>query len=133
MPQDCYPKILINATFLNQSLKFDPLVYCHAIFVTYTYQLGITVEYEFIMFYINQTGLSQLPDGNYTLWRPIGDGDALPAIITMNSGNIDITYYSFDNPHTDKVTLSVIFPLLSIALFSYTATPYTKRRTGVTC
>jgi len=93
----------------------------------------ITIENHSIKVYINQTNLTQLPDGNYTLWRPIDNGEELPMIIRMKSGIMNITYSSFDNQETDKVSLLLIFLLvLFISLFSYVIIVYIRRRLGTT-
>ncbi|MHA1400473.1 MAG: hypothetical protein ACTSQE_09000, partial [Candidatus Heimdallarchaeaceae archaeon] len=112
-------KLMINATLVNQSFKLvvEAMGPC---MITYdTYSPGITIENHSIKVYINQTDLTQLPDGNYTLWRPINAGEELPTIIRIKSGIMNITYSSFDNQETDKVSLSLTFSLVVISLFSY--------------
>lgn len=95
----------INASFVNQSLQLDLLSYGAAIIRQYSYKPGITTEYNLMKFYINQSGLTYLPDGNYTLWRPIlfinssgniTEGESLSTIISINDGNMNITYGSFN-------------------------------------
>ncbi|MHA1305594.1 MAG: hypothetical protein ACTSPI_17980 [Candidatus Heimdallarchaeaceae archaeon] len=126
-------KLMINATLVNQSLTLvvEAMGSC---MITYdTYSPGITIENHSIKVYINQTNLTQLPDGNYTLWRPIDNGEELPMIIRMKSGIMNITYSSFDNQETDKVSLLLIFLLvLFISLFSYVIIVYIRRRLGTT-
>ncbi|UJG43287.1 MAG: hypothetical protein K9W46_13055 [Candidatus Heimdallarchaeum endolithica] len=113
-------KLMINATLFNQSLKLvvEAMGSC---MVTYdTYSPGITIENHFLKFYINQTDLTYLPDGNYTLWRPINEGEELPTIIIIKSGIMNITYSSFGNQETEAVNFSLLSPLmLFFPLFSY--------------
>ncbi|MHA1220046.1 MAG: hypothetical protein ACTSO5_15405 [Candidatus Heimdallarchaeaceae archaeon] len=126
---DFFPKVFINATLTNQSLEFEFLAYAHATIMIYYYQPGITVEHSYVRFYINQTGLSKLPDGNYTLWRPINTAyiinnittTKLPTIITMNSGVMNINYTNFTNytptqTNTDKVSLSFTIPIITLLI-----------------
>ncbi len=133
---DLTSKVLINASFVNQSLEIKQRVYAHATIMHYSYQPGITVEHAFIKFYINQTGLFHLPDGNYTLWRPIyigtvfnpddiTPGEQLITVITMASGVMNITHSLFDiteqptEQPTDEAKFSPIFSLVFISLSSY--------------
>ncbi|MCE7737960.1 MAG: hypothetical protein KAU62_02205 [Candidatus Heimdallarchaeota archaeon] len=121
---DFYPKVFINATLSNQTLVIDPLMIAHATIMHYSYAPGITVEHSYVKFYINQSGLSQPEDGNYTLWRPINTGYfvnnittlELPALIKMNSGNMNVTYIEFDYYPTEQTNVSFALPLLSILL-----------------
>ena len=139
---DCYPKVNLNATLVDQSLEIDRISYCMDMFTMYYYQPNITVEYDLMMFYINQTGLSYLPDGNYTLWRYIRYGSAIDiygtpgeillTFISMNSGIMNVTYSYFDNPHTNGTSLTTTFPLMFpiafLAIFSQIAAIYKKRK-----
>ncbi len=138
---DCYPKVNLNATLVDQSLEIDRISICLDMFTMYYYQPNITVEYDFMMFYINQTGLSYLPDGNYTLWRYIEYGSAvvdgtlgemLLTIISMSSGIMNVTYSYFDNLHTNEVSSTVIFPIMFpivfLTIFSQIAAVYKKRK-----
>ncbi|UJG43303.1 MAG: hypothetical protein K9W46_13135 [Candidatus Heimdallarchaeum endolithica] len=101
--------------------------------VTYdTYSPGITIENHSLKFYVNQTDLTYLPDGNYTLWRPINEGEELPAIIIIKSGIINITYSSFGNQETEAVSFSLLSPLmLFLPLFSYVVVFYKHKRSLV--
>jgi len=139
---DCYPKVYLNATLVDQSLEIERISSCMDMFTVYFYQPNITVEYDFLMFYINQTGLSHLPDGNYTLWRCIEYGSAAVGIgtpgemlltfISMDSGIMNVTYSYFDNPHTNEVSLTlmypIMFPIAFLAIFSQIAAIYKKRK-----
>ena len=138
----CYPKVNLNATLVNQSLEIDRISSCMDMFAIYYYQPNITVEYDFMRFYINQTGLSHLPDGNYTLWRYIEYGSAAVGIgtpgemlltfISMDSGNMNVAYSYFDNPHTNEVSLtlmySIMFSIFFLAIFPQIAAIYKKRK-----
>ena len=137
----CYPKVNLNATLVNQSLEIDRMGSCMDMFAMYYYQPNITVEYDFMRFYINQAGLSHLPDGNYTLWRYIEFGSAvvdgtpgeiLLTFISMNSGIMNVTYSYFDNPHINGTSLTNMFPLFIpiafLAIFSQIAAIYKKRK-----
>ncbi|NPD88907.1 MAG: hypothetical protein HGN29_09280 [Asgard group archaeon] len=150
------PKIFINVSFVDKSLKLISLVWCHDMFMHYSYAPGITVEYEFIQFHINQTDLTQLPDGNYTLWRPIpintdvrlGNviGEAFPTVINVDGGILTIIYHSFyytypeevntesnntENNGTDETNFSLAFPLVCISILSYASTVYSRRRSRI--
>ncbi len=101
---DCWPKVSINATFANQSFELEEHIMYHATVMYYDYRPGITWEYHKFDFYINQSDLSQLPDGNYTLFRPINTASSLgwvePAEILLtkievNTGKIAIFYPEF--------------------------------------
>ena len=138
----CYPKVNLNATLVNQSLEIDRISSCMDMFAMYYYQPNITVEYDFMRFYINQTCLSHLPDGNYTLWRYIEFGSAAVGIgtpgeilltsISMNSGIMNVTYSYFDNPHTNEVSLTLMYPIMFsiffLAIFPQIAAIYRKRK-----
>jgi len=138
---DCYPKVNLNATLVDQSLEIERISSCMDMFTVYSYQPNITFEYDFMMFYINQTGLSYLPDGNYTLWRYIEYGSAAVGIgtpgemlltfVSMNSGIMNITYNYFDNPHTNEVSLTlmfpIVFPIAFLAITLQIATIYKKK------
>jgi len=137
---DCYPKVNINATLVDQSLEIERISSCMDMFTVYFYQPNITVESDFMMFYINQTSLGYLPDGNYTLWRYVEYGSATTGIgipgeilltfISMNSGIMNITYSHFDNPHTNGTSLTTTFPLMFpiafLMIFSQIAAIYKK-------
>ena len=140
---DLTTKVFINASFVNQSLEIEQIVYAHATIMHYSYQPGITVEHTFIRAYINQTGLSHLPDGNYTLWRPIemgtnindiAPGEQLITVITMKSGIMNITHSLFDiieqptEQPTDEVKFSPIISLVFISLSSYVIIVILRRK-----
>lgn len=140
---DFFPKAFINASFVNQSLEIDQIAHAHETVMHYSYQSGITVESELIRFYINQTDLSHLPDGNYTLWRPIDmgsnfyditPGEQLITVITMASGIMNITYSLFDitEQSTDEVKFSPLFSLAFISLFSYVVIVFFTRKRRIT-
>ncbi|MCE7739774.1 MAG: hypothetical protein KAU62_08645 [Candidatus Heimdallarchaeota archaeon] len=134
----CYPKVNFNATLVNQSLEIERIsAGCLDIFAMYYYQPNITIEYDIMKLYVNQTGLNHLPDGNYTLWRYIEygstvvdgtPGEILLTLINMNSGIMNVTYSYFDNPHTNEVSLTVMFPIAFLAIFSQIAAIYKKRK-----
>lgn len=121
---DFYPKVIIHATLSNQTLVIGPLSIAHATIMRYSYAPGITVEHSYVKFYVNQSGLSQPPDGNYTLWRPINTGYfvnnittlELPASIKMNSGIMNVTYIEFDYNPTEQTHVSFALPLISALL-----------------
>ena len=147
------PKVFINASFVDKSLKLNSIVWSHDMFMRHSYAPGITVEYEFIQFFINQTGLSQLPDGNYTLWRPINTastlgyvdpGEEFTTIITVNASIITIIYHSFyynyteevssennntENNGTDETIFSLAFSLVFIFFLSFMISVYKRRKT----
>lgn len=142
---DFTTKVLINASFVNQSLVIEQIIYAHATIMHYSYQPGITVEHDLILFYINQTGLSHLPDGNYTLWRPIDigtvfnpnditPGEQLITVITMKSGIMNITHSYFDiaeqptEQPTDEAKFPLIFSLVFISLSSYVVIVILRRK-----
>jgi hypothetical protein len=127
---DCYPKAYINASFANQSLVIEPIGLCLNEGMFYNYRPGITREYETTEFYINQSSLTQLPDGNYSLLRPINTASKLGYVdpaeilltnITVTSGTMNFSYpyfeiYSIPEISTElTITLAVAF-LLSCAI-----------------
>ena len=122
---DISPKVCINASFVNQSLRLEIRGISHETIMDYSYLPGITVENHPMIFYINQTDLHYLPDGNYTFWRPINmvtqisdmtPGEALIAIIHMNSGIMNITYTQFDYNPTQQSNFSISLPLSMLLL-----------------
>ncbi|NPD89636.1 MAG: hypothetical protein HGN29_13035 [Asgard group archaeon] len=139
---DCYPKVLISAVFVDQLLELEQWIWCLDMSKIYSYPPGITVEYEVVQFYINQKGLSQLPDGNYTLCRPIS-GEQFPTIIIVNSGIIKIIYHSFyynrteevssdtqtPDQTTDDTNFLLTSPLVFIFLLSFLINVYKRRKT----
>ncbi|NPD89520.1 MAG: hypothetical protein HGN29_12445 [Asgard group archaeon] len=137
---DCYPKVQINAIFANQSLELVLIGICNDMSMTYSYPPGITVEYESLLFYMNQKGLTQLPDGNYTLWRPIL-GKQYITIITVNAGIIEIIYHSFyynrteevssDTLPTDETNFSLTLPIVCISILLFASTVYSRRRSRI--
>jgi len=137
---DFRPNVFINATFVNQSLEIDPLACAHATIMRYSYQPGITSEGSLVKFYINQANLTYLPDGNYTLWRLINTAyiinnitsEELPAIITVSSGIVNITYIDFDYIPTEITSFSFIFPIVFLSLFSLMVSLYIRRKSSIT-
>lgn len=134
---DYIPKVFINASLENQSLEFEQLGYVHSTVMKYTYQLGITVEYSYVVFYINQTDLDQLPNGNYTLWRPINTAyqwlnttkaEVLMTIITVTSGVLNITYMDFDYNPTEVTSTSFMTPIVFFLLFSLMVASNIRRK-----
>lgn len=134
---DYIPKVFINASLENQSLEFEQLGYVHSTVMKYTYQLGITVEYSYVLFYINQTDLDQLPNGNYTLWRPINTAyqwlnttkaEVLMTIITVTSGVLNITYMDFDYNPTEVTSTSFMTPIVFFLLFSLMVASNIRRK-----
>lgn len=95
-----------------------------ATIMRYSYVPGITVKHSYVKFYVNQSGLTQPPDGNYTFWRPINTGYMvnnittleLSALVRMNSGNMNVTYIEFDYYPTEQTNVSFSLPLLHILL-----------------
>ncbi len=124
---DCWPKVIINATFVNQAFELEEDIMCQSTIMHYSYHPGITHEYEKIEFYINQSDLTQLPDGNYTLFRPVNTASSLgwvdPAEILLtrievSSGDIKIIYPDFvvfTIPELSNV-ITISFVLSSIVL-----------------
>ncbi len=146
---DCYPKVQIIASFANQSLGIVPIRICLDMGTYYSYPPGITKEYETIMFYINQTGLTQLPDGNYTLGRPINTASSLGYVdpaevlltnISVNADIMNIAYPNFtnitnytipENHNTDEVSFPLAISLVIISLITYTINIFKRRRTKI--
>lgn len=50
---DYSPKVFINESFENQLLEFEQIAYVHSTVMKYTYNLGISIEYDYVMFNIN--------------------------------------------------------------------------------
>lgn len=120
---DISPKVFLNASFVNQSLELEVRKISNPSVTIYSYLPGITVEVNPMIFYINQTGLPFLPDGNYTFWRPINmgtqlsnmtPGDAFEVILHMSSGAMNITYIPFDYTVSEYTALSIIFPITTL-------------------
>jgi hypothetical protein len=140
---DCFPKVRVNVVFVNKSLSYEQGIWCQDMSRTYIYPPGITVEPGDTSFYINQTGLTQLPDGNYTLHRAISVGKQYKTIILVNSGVMEIIYNSFyynrteaDNPenntdNTDETYFLLISPILFSIFVICAKTVYSKRRTKI--
>ena len=137
---DCYPKVCINASFVNQSLELGPIALCDDLGTDFTYSPNITTEYEIVRFYINQSGLSQLPDGNYTLGRPIntaskyGVGEPAEVLLTfirVISGAINITYTNFTIQTPPEVSLAFSSQLVTIFLISSAILVIKRKRTKV--
>ena len=146
---DLNSDVLINASFVNQTLQLDQLLYGAAVITQYYYKLGITVECDLVKFYINQSCLSQLPDGNYTLWRPIllkdssgniTEGESLSTIISIHDGIMNTTYSSFDyqpiddnsnidNQPSDTTDLPFAEFLLTVSLLSFVIVICRKKST----
>ena len=123
------PKIIIEATFTNQSLEYGAIVIAFPQIKRYSYLPGITIETDYLVFYIFQENMTQLPDGNYILYRPIFwettnqtivAGEMLKTNFTVTSGVVDIIYANFtnDNP-TDNVTFSGTAFLAFVLLYLY--------------
>ncbi|MHA1219832.1 MAG: hypothetical protein ACTSSN_04215 [Candidatus Heimdallarchaeaceae archaeon] len=134
---DMSPKVYLNASFVNQSLGLEIRTISHGTIMDYSYLPGITVENHPMIFYINQTDLHYLPDGNYTFWRPIimvtqisdlTPGEALIAIIHMNSGIMNITYTQFDYHPTEQSNFSIFFPLSILLLVTLVIYKNRKRK-----
>ncbi|MHA1829538.1 MAG: hypothetical protein ACTSX6_12940 [Candidatus Heimdallarchaeaceae archaeon] len=134
---DCDTKACINASFVNQSLEMEPIGLCLNIPAYYTYPPGITKEYETIMFYINQTGLTQLPDGNYTLGRPIntaakyGFGEPAEVLVTRISiidGVWNISYPNFTVYPVPELSSTITLPVVVTFLFSYAIAVVRRRK-----
>ncbi|MCE7739773.1 MAG: hypothetical protein KAU62_08650 [Candidatus Heimdallarchaeota archaeon] len=131
------PKVFIGATFVNQSLEFGAIAIGFAQVKRYSYQSGITAENDYVVFYINQANMTQLPDGNYTLYRPIFwespelsivAGETLQTNITVTSGIVNITYANFNYQSTDNVTFSNISSLVFLSLCLYPIIRFRRRR-----
>jgi len=124
---DDYPKSAIKVTFENTSLELELILYVHLTIMRYTYVTGITTEYDSLYFYINQFNLTQLPDGNYTVWRPINTAyplinsttaEMLFTIIHVSSGELNISYSEFDYYPTEVTSMSVITVIVVSAMLS---------------
>lgn len=122
---DVSPMVNLNASLVNQSLGLEVLIISHETIMEYSYLPGITVEKHPMIFYFNQTDLPYLPDGNYTFWRPINmvtqtseitPGEALLAIIHMNSGIMNITYTQFYYNPTEQTNFLFVLPLSILML-----------------
>ncbi len=136
---DLNSDVFINASFTNQSYQLEQILYGPAVISRHSYVSGITVEYDLLEFYINQADLNQLPDGNYTLWRPFmielsdgnySEGESLSTFISVANGTNEITYPIFtdiptptsnnnttDNP-TDTTNLPIIEIFAALSLLS---------------
>ncbi len=127
---DCYPKVRVYASLVNQSIELTPIRHCYSMVTYFTYLPSITTECEVVRLYINQSGLSHLPDGNYALDRPIntaskyGAGELAEVLLTffqMISGIINITFTNFtvltlpEETFAFSIQLTTIF-LISIAI-----------------
>ncbi len=124
-------KLWINASFVNHSLKLELDAMGVGMIYYETFSPGITVETLAVSAFVNQTGLTQLPDGNYTLWRRI-EGEELLTTISVTSGILNITYSSFDFQPTDEVNLSFVPPLVFISLFSHAIVVHLRRKARIT-
>ncbi|TET77635.1 MAG: hypothetical protein E3J43_05630 [Candidatus Heimdallarchaeota archaeon] len=131
------PKVFIDATFVNQSLEFEAVAIGFNQVKRYSYQSGITTENDYVVFYINQANMTQLPDGNYTLYRPIfwespelsfAPGETLQTNVTVTSSIVNITYPSFNYDPTDNVTFSSISSLVFLSLCLYPIIRFRRRR-----
>jgi hypothetical protein len=131
------PKVFIEAKFVNQSLEFEAMAIAFAQVKRYSYQPGITAENDYVVFYINQANMTQLPDGNYTLYRPIFwesselsivKGETLRTNITVTFGIVNITYANFSYLSTDNVTFSNISSLVIFSLCLYPIIRFRRRR-----
>ncbi len=120
-------KLWINASFVNHSLKLELDTMGVGMIYYETFSPGITVETHAVSAFVNQTGLTQLPDGNYTLWRRI-EGEELLTTISVTSGIMNITYSSFDFQPTDEVKFSPIFSLAFISLSSYMVIVFFRKK-----
>ena len=120
-------KLWINASFVNHSLKLELDTMGVGMIYYETFSPGITVETHAVSAFVNQTGLTQLPDGNYTLWRRI-EGEELLTTISVTSGTMNITYSSFDFQPTDEVKFPSIFSLAFISLSSYVVIVFFRKK-----
>ncbi|MHA1686054.1 MAG: hypothetical protein ACTSYD_06545 [Candidatus Heimdallarchaeaceae archaeon] len=119
---DVQPKTIINASLADSTLQLEQISYAHATIMRYTYQPGITTETSLIEFYINKSGITQLPDGNYTLWRPINTAypfinettaEAKLTFLTVKDGEIEVTYpdFNWEPVKTNKIPYELLTPL----------------------
>ncbi|MHA1708054.1 MAG: hypothetical protein ACTSUF_10375 [Candidatus Heimdallarchaeaceae archaeon] len=138
---DFSPKVFINASFVNQSLMIEQISFAHATIMYYSYPPGISIEYEQLKFLINQEGLSTLPDGNYTLWRPINTAypqvnfttaEALATNITVDSGIMSISYPNFTMYTIPELNSAYSLLIVVTVIFSF-AIAIVRRRKIKTC
>ena len=120
-----YPKIVIGVSFVNQSLDLEPRIISFDAGTDYTYTPAITTEYESLLFYINQSDLPYLPDGNYTVLRPINtlypsNAELLPVQFQVSFGVADFTYANFTvlTIPSDETVSSVHYLIFGL-LFSF--------------
>ena len=125
---DCYPKTRINASLVNQSLEDSPIRTCYPAGTDFTYLPGITTEYEIVRLYIDQSALTSLPDGNYTLDRPIntayiyGTGEPAEILLTffhILSGVINVTYSNFTTLTLPDETSAFSIHLTTVLIISF--------------
>ncbi|MHA1346994.1 MAG: hypothetical protein ACTSVO_13710 [Candidatus Heimdallarchaeaceae archaeon] len=137
---DFDPKVRIYASLVNQSIEMIQDASYFTGGTEFTYSPGITTEYEPIRVYINQTGLSHLPDGNYTLDRPIntaskyGTGEPAEVLLTffqMISGIINITYTNFTVLTLPEETSAFSIQLTTMFLISIAILVVRRKRTKV--
>ena len=137
---DFDPKVRIYASLVNKSIELIQKVSYSTAWTDFTYSPGITTEYEPVRLYINQSGLSHLPDGNYTLDRPIntasryGAGEPAEALLTlfqMISGIINITYTNFTVLTIPEKTSAYSIQLTTIFLISIAILVVRRKRTKV--
>jgi len=133
--------VQINASLVNQSLELEQLGLVLNEGASYTYPPGITKENGSILFYINQSGLSQLPDGNYTLWRPINTASSLGWVdpaevlltnITVISGAMNISYADFVIYTLSELSSEITISLVITFLISCAILVVNRRRTKTT-
>lgn len=131
------PKVFIDAKFVNQSLEFKAVAIGFNQVKRYSYQSGITAENDYVVFYINQANMTQLPDGNYILYRPIFwespelsivAGETLQTNITVTSSIVNITYANFNYQSTDNVTFTNTSSLVILSLCLYPIIRFRRRR-----
>ena len=128
--------MFLNVSFVNKSLFIEEKTINFPTYKTFTYQAGITSEYEPLHFYVNQSGLSDLPDGNYTLWRRIKEdlyvenpvGEELYTNITVTAGIIAITYANFSNTQNGEISYKVYTSIFALTLFSLGIIVYRKQK-----
>jgi len=124
-----------EAKFVNQSLEFEVMAIAFAQVKRCSYQSGITAENDYVVFYINQANMTQLPDGNYTrpiFWESpelsIVTGETLQTNITVTFGIVNITYTNFNYQSTDNVTFSNISSPVILSLCLYLIIRFRRRR-----
>ncbi len=129
------PYVFLNVSLVNQSLELEVYAFDSGSVESRSFIPGITVEVHPMIFYVNQTDLPYLPDGNYTFWRPINietpfynttPGDAYEAILRMSSGEMNITYIPFDYTIPEYTALSLAFPLTMVTIIIFIL--YIKKR-----